>query len=193
MKNNVTLQVKWVPSKECLADPISRWVQDRGDYTLNPKVFKEIPNLFQAQIILEVDLFASPGNSKLKKFVSRWPHWQSAAVDALLAPLDSLGKGFYCNPSWSIIGKFLLRLREYPSLQFLMVAHYWVSATWWPQLIKMKVPRSKILRITPFKSLFSNCWGQEMPPPRWDLVCILCSGKFWKEKNSGFLHHRLLH
>ena len=31
MSKNVTLQVRWVPSAQCLADPISRWVQDKGD------------------------------------------------------------------------------------------------------------------------------------------------------------------
>jgi len=87
LKNNVRLQVQWVPSENCLADPLSRWGQDRGDYSLDKTLFHKIRKFFQKFITLETDLFASPGNKKLEKFVSRWPHWQAAAVDALQCSL----------------------------------------------------------------------------------------------------------
>jgi hypothetical protein len=35
-ENRVQLQVQWVPSAQMLADPLTRWSQDRGDYTLCP-------------------------------------------------------------------------------------------------------------------------------------------------------------
>jgi hypothetical protein len=54
----------------------------------------------------------------------------------------------------------------YPNVQVLMVLPYWDSATWWPQLIKMKAPKVPCLRITPFRGMFKNCWGEEMPPPQ---------------------------
>ena len=91
MQENISLQVKWVPSKECLADPISRWNQDRGDYTLDPWLFRRIQTFFQPWVTLETDLFASPGNKKLPHFVARWPHWEARAVDALQCPLDGMG------------------------------------------------------------------------------------------------------
>jgi hypothetical protein len=28
--------------------------------------------------------------------------------------------------------------------------------------------------------LFTNCWGEEMPPTKWPLACTIVSGKFWK-------------
>ena len=97
MENNINLQVRWVPSEECLADPLSRWVQDKGDYSLDPALFNWVKIIFKNHIKLTTDLFASPGNKKLEKFVSRWPHWEASAVDALQCPLDNLG-GVICQP-----------------------------------------------------------------------------------------------
>ena len=179
MENNVTLQVKWVPSEECLADPLSRWSQDRGDYSLDRLLFQFLQKHFAPHILLQTDLFASPGNKKLESFVSRWPHWEATAVDALACPLQGMG-GLYANPPWSVIQKFLARLNLYPQAQVLMVVPFWASAIWWPQLIKLKVPNTPCFKILPYPGMFTNCWGEKMPPPRWPLLCILCSGKFWK-------------
>ena len=164
ISQNVTLQVTWVPSAQCRADGLSRWVQDRGDYSLDPDMFQQIRKFFSKFIHIETDMFASPGNKKLEKFCSRWPHWQAAAVDALRCPLDNLGD-LYANPPWSIISKFLPRLRQFPHTRVLMVVPFWDSATWWPQLIKMKAPGTPCVKIRPYRGLFTNCWGEKMPPP----------------------------
>ena len=126
---NITLQVNWVPSEKCLADPISRWERDRGDYTLDPLLFHYIKNFFKDFVTLKTDLFASPGNKKLDQFVSRWAHWEAVAVDALQCPLDNLGD-LYANPPWSVIDKFLTRLKTFPNVKILMVLPYWYSAIW---------------------------------------------------------------
>ena len=120
--------------------------------------------IFSPFINLKTDLFASPGNKKFDQFVSRWPHWQATAVDALQCPLENLGD-LYANPPWSVIQKFLARLRLFPQVKVLMVVPFWVSATWWPQLIKMKAPKTPCLRISPYQGMFTNCWGEKMPPP----------------------------
>ena len=182
MKNGITLQLRWVPSERCLADPLSRWSQDRGDYSLNPVLFQKIKTFFQKHIQLQVDLFASPGNKKLDRFVARWPHWQAAGVDALKIPLDQLGGGLYANPPWNVIEHFLVHLQKFPQVQVLMVVPYWASAIWWPQLTKLRVPKTPCLQINPHQGMFSNCWGEKMPPTRWPLICLICSGKFWKGK-----------
>ena len=97
ISQDITLQVTWVPSEKCLADPISRWEQDKEDYTLDHNLFRDLQKFFKKYINLETDLFASPGNKQLNKFVSRWPHWQASGVDALKCPLDNLG-GVICKP-----------------------------------------------------------------------------------------------
>ena len=180
MEKDISLSVRWVPSEKCLADGLSRWSQDRGDYSLDPRAFQAIQKIFHKEIDLQVDLFASPGNKKLNKFVARWPHWQALGVDSLNISLNSLPGDLYANPPWSVIQNFLPQLKKYPQKKVLLVIPFWVSSSWWPQLIKMKMPHSRALQILPYRGLFKNCWGEEMPPPRWPLICLICSGKFWK-------------
>ena len=83
IQNNIVLQVQWVPSKEMLADKLSRWEYDKGDYTLNNQLFNWIKGQFSGCIQLDTDMFASPGNKKLTQFVSRWPRWQAKQKDVL--------------------------------------------------------------------------------------------------------------
>ena len=183
VEKKINLQVKWVPSKEMLADKLSRWDFDKGDYTLHQDIFNLVQKKFANHITLQTDMFASPGNKKLKDFVSRWPHWQSKRVDALNCPLQGLG-GLYANPPWSVIANWTQRLLQFPELQCLMVVPYWVSAIWWPQLIKLQVPKTPCLLIAPGWGMFQNCHGDWMPPPKWPLICMLCSGKCYNPKRS---------
>ena len=183
VEKKINLQVKWVPSKEMLADKLSRWDFDKGDYTLQKDIFNLVQKKFANDITLQTDMFASPGNKKLKDFVSRWPHWQSKRVDALNCPLQGLG-GLYANPPWSVIANWTQRLLQFPELQCLMVVPYWVSAIWWPQLIKLQVPKTPCLLIAPGWGMFQNCHGDWMPPTKWPLICMLCSGKCYNPKKS---------
>ena len=173
----INLQVEWVPSQEMLADKLSRWTMDRGDYTLNNTLFQAILTHFQSQICPTVDFFASPGNAKLPQFVSRWPHFQAIATDALNCPLHQFHH-IYANPPWTLIAKWLHRLRENPHLLCLMVCPYWVSAPWWPLLTKLACTKTKALIIQPFQGMFTNCQDKLMPPPKWPLISVLLSGQF---------------
>ena len=165
-ENGVDLQVRWLPSAQNQADEVSRWAVDPGDYSLNLRLFRFVQKIFQPHIVLDTDLFASAGNRKCQRFVSRWPHCEAAAVDALHCDLGVLEtRGCFANPPWSVLQKFLPRLREFPSLKVLVVCPWWVSAIWWPQLIKLKMPNTPCLRITPFWGMFENCHGEKMPPP----------------------------
>ena len=80
-----------------VVDRFSRWSVDRQDYQLDPEIFKMILENFRGHIFPEIDMFASPGNAQLDKFVSRWPHWQAWGVDALQMDLSQV-KTCYANP-----------------------------------------------------------------------------------------------
>jgi hypothetical protein len=183
MKNKVTLAVHQVKSSEDLADGPSRWHKDKGDYTLHRQLFKHLLEMMQSYKMPAVDMFASPGNHQLPKFVARYPHWQAWEVDALKCPLDKI-KCCYANPPWSVIGKWLHRLRENKHMTCMMVVPYWVSSAWWPQLLKMHVRGTKAFLIPPFQGMFNNCWGESMPPPRWPLICLWLSGKAYRPNKS---------
>lgn len=183
LENNVKLQVQWVPSHEMKADGLSRWSMDRGDYTLQKDLYWEIQKHFKSNITPKVDMFASPGNAKLAQFVSRWPHHQAVAIDALKCNLKQFQE-VYANPPWTLIANWLHRLRDNPHLLCLMVCPYWVSAHWWPQLIKLASPKIPALVIHPFQGMFTNCQHQSMPPPKWPLVSVLLSGQYWRSNKS---------
>ena len=73
---------------------------DRGDYTLNRKIFKDLCKRFaQFHFTPQVDMFASPGNRKYKNFVARWPHHQAFAHNALETPMEKAEfQEVYANP-----------------------------------------------------------------------------------------------
>ena len=60
-------------------------------------------------------MFASPSNSKLPKFVSRWPHHRALLVNALTCPLSQLTE-VYAHPPWSILQQWLVPFRDNPLL-----------------------------------------------------------------------------
>jgi hypothetical protein len=181
LKNQVTMDVNLIRSQECLADPLSRFSQDKGDYTLDQNVFAQLLHIMAPHISPQVDMFASPGNHKLQKFVSRLPHWQSWGCNALEMELDQVGE-CYANPPWTVIGKWLDRLRLNPEVTCMMVLPRWVGVHWWPQLVKLLKPSCPVIHIAPRWGLFTNCFGQMMPPTKWPLLCVGLSGKHWREK-----------
>jgi hypothetical protein len=176
---NIQLEVQWVPSKEMQADHLTRWEQDRGDYTLNPHLFQKILTFFHQWLKPDTDMFASPGNRKFHKFVTRYPHFQALKVDALNCDLGDLS-AVYANPPWKVILKWLQRLSLNKQVKCLLITPMWVSAAWWPQLIKMSCPKSPQLVIPPVWGMFTDCWGEVMPPPKWPLACTIVSGSYFK-------------
>ena len=180
MVHDIKVVTSLVPSAEDQADELSRFPQDHGDYALNDALLHRIlPGLFP-WVRPDWDMFASPGNHKFLKFVCRWPHWQAQKLDALSC---SLGDVHHCfaNPPWTLIGQWLNRLRDNPHIVCLMVTPYWVSALWWPLLIRLKVGGSKAFLLPPFREMFRDCWGVDCPPTRWPLLCCVLSGKSYKE------------
>jgi transcriptional regulator of met regulon len=184
LKNGVTFQVQQVKSAEDLADGPSRWQQDRGDYTMDRNLFKCLLKKLRHHVQPKVDFFASPGNHQLKKFVSRFPHWEAVEVDALKCPLSNFCH-CYANPPWKIISKWLHRLRENPHMVCMMITPFWVSSPWWPLLLKLHVRGTPAFLIDPYPGMFSNCWGESMPAPRWPLVCTVLSGKAYRPNKSA--------
>ena len=179
--NKVQVRAEWVPTTEQKADSISRWTSDPGDYTLNLDIFHRVVKKLQPWVTPNVDMFASPGNHKFPKFVTRWPHYQAIMTDALTCNLSQFNH-VYANPPWSVIPQWLDRLRTNPHIICLLICPFWASATWWPLLIKMAHPRGGCLEIPPVDGMFTNCQGVNMPAPRWPLACVIVSGSFWNAK-----------
>jgi hypothetical protein len=183
MEKQVTLRKEQVKSSEDLADGPSRWHKDKGDYTLDRKLFHFLLHRMENFQTPQVDMFASPGNHQLPKFVARYPHWQAWEVDALRCPLRNI-TCCYANPPWTVISKWLHRLRENKHLNCMMIVPYWVSSSWWPLLVKMQIRGTLAFLIPPYQGMFKNCWGELMTPPRWPLICVWLSGMAYRPNKS---------
>jgi hypothetical protein len=179
VENKISLQVQQVKSADMVAEKFSRWENDPGDYTLDRGIFLYIQRFFQKHLNPSVDMFASPGNAQLPLFVTRWPHYQAWDCNALEMSLDRV-KECFANPPWKIILPWLEKLRRNPHVTCLITVPRWVGAIWWPLLIKLWVPQTPVLQITPKTGLFTNCQGLRMPPTRWPLITLIVSGKCWK-------------
>ena len=179
MDKNIRLQTTLLRSEDDLADIWSRPKQDRGDYTMDGQLFKCLQDIMQPWISPKVDMFASPGNHQLAKFVSRTPHWEAVGVNALHCPLENFTE-VYANPPWTIILPWLNRLWNNPHIKCLMITPYWVGAPWWPLLVKLQIPHTPAILVPPYRGMFTNCLGQSMNAPKWPLICTLLSGEHFR-------------
>ena len=181
MERKINLVPNWVSSENMLADGLSRWKIDRGDYTLKKFVFQKICGIFSTKKFWpQVDMFASPGNAQLKKFISRWPHHQATAVNSLECSLEKF-QNVYANPPWKLILAWLIRLKKNPHLKCLTVVPHWAGMSWWPLLVKLHMKNFPVIKVQPQWGLFQNCLGEEMPPTRWPLICLMLSGRAFRE------------
>jgi hypothetical protein len=183
-EKDLNVKPNWVKSEDMLADGISRWDYDTGDYTLSKELFLEIQSIFsQSNFRAQVDMFASPGNAKFPLFCSRWPHHQALAVNALETPLG--GHHFrqvYANPPWNLISAWLQRLKDHPETICLTVVPYWVGSVWWPLLMHLHKKGTPVVLAAPRPGMFTNCLQEKMPATRWPLLCLLLSGKSYNER-----------
>ena len=155
-EKDIHLQVTLVPSACMQADALSRWEKDKGDYTLDHALFLHLENILKFRS--HIDMFASPGNCKKARFVSRWPHFQADRIDALRCRLEDLSK-CYANPPWNIILAWLNRLWQNPHITCMCIVPHWVSAPWWPLLVRMQVPHTKAILIPHSTACSAIAWG----------------------------------
>jgi hypothetical protein len=163
-----------VKSEDQVADELSRWAYDVGDYSLDPSLFKRLVEKF-APFCPQVDMFASPSNCKLKQFVARWPHHQAVGVDALKMDLSCIQTCF-ANPPWTLIGAWLERLRQFPHIQCLITVPYWVGSVWWPLLLRLCDKQKPILLIPPGGVYLQIAWATK---------CLLQNGPFFVQCSQG--------
>ena len=154
--HRIELRVRLVPSRQMLADPISRWSFDPSEYSLNPLIFRHIQDRFKKFCRPSIDMFASPSNALLPLFCARWPHHQAILTDALECPLETV-KVCFAHPPWSLIAQWLHRLRANPHVTSLTLVPWWDSELWWPLLTSLHVKGTPVLRIRPRWGLYLPC------------------------------------
>ena len=114
MANQIQVKTTLVKSDQDQADYWSRVPQDRGDYKMDRNLFLHLQRKICHFMKPEIDMFASPGNHQIKRFVSRHPHWEADRQDALRCNLEDITM-CYANPPWTVIADWLNRLWDHPT------------------------------------------------------------------------------
>ena len=152
----ITLTVEHLPGDlNLIADWHSRNANDSSDWSLDRQVFSQI----LAQMgPLDVDLFASRLNFKLKKIVSWKPDPKSFAIDAFLLSWTKL-KG-YAFPPFSLIGRCLAKVKK-DRATIPLIAPDWQAQPWYPMLLEMLIQDP--VKIPTFPQLLLSPQGEAHP------------------------------
>ena len=125
------LQTRYIPSAENPADNMTRW-SDRSDWKLNPVLYEEAVARWTARPT--IDRFATATNKQTDRFCSE--HLCPGSLgDAWVVPWS--GELNWINPPWVDLPRVLQQLRESGASAYL-VAPYWESQSWWPDLLELK-------------------------------------------------------
>jgi ribonuclease HI len=131
------LRVSYIPGKENVAaDALSRQT-DASDYAMDEEVFLSV--LEEMGISVGIDLFATAGNRKSRRFYSWRPARGSLGTDALAQSWKG-EEDMYAFPPTVLIPKILKKLREEGG-RMLIITPAWAAAAWMRELEEMTEKR----------------------------------------------------
>ena len=113
------------------ADEMSRKFNDDLEWSIREETFKVIVSKFPK---LDIDLFTSRLNFKLKQYVSLRPEPDDYAVDAF--SLLWAGHLHYIFPPFSLISRILQKL-ETDQAEAVLIAPLWSTQVWWASLLHL--------------------------------------------------------
>lgn len=121
-------------------------MQSQLEWSIHNSFFQQLQQSWGPH---NIDLFASPTNTKLPAFMTWKPHPMAVNYNALHRPWTTLGSLYICPP-WNLIPQILQKLRL-EKLHATIVTPGWPSAIWYPTLLSMSttdpihVPRKAVL------------------------------------------------
>ena len=132
--HGVTLRAAHLPGEANVrADALSRLDLrgQLGNAQLLPDVFRRLCD--RSQVFPEVDLFATPENAQTVRFCSRVHHPTSWKVNAL--SFLWVGYVFYAFPPPVLVPLVLQKIAADGTPSLLLVAPFWPTRPWFPQLV----------------------------------------------------------
>ena len=179
-------------SREMLADSISRWENDPGDYTLNPHIFRNIIDHFCAHQNPTIDMFVSPGKprfAKYRQYNVRKIMLPKAAPQGNSSECPSVNTsrfaGGVCHSTLVNSSPVADQTKGQPKSQ---VSAPGALLGLWRLLTQLLVPKSHVLLVNPRLGLFQNCMGDFMPGLKWPLDCMIVSGGSYR---TNKLRHKV--
>ena len=130
---SVRLLPQFIPGHlNVLADSLSRRSQVLGsEWTLCHQAFAELLRRWPATI----DLFATAMTHRLPVYFSPMFDPMSVGTDAMLQSWDGLQA--YAFPPFSLIPRFLAKVRASRNLELTLVAPFWPQHLWFPDLLEL--------------------------------------------------------
>jgi hypothetical protein len=127
MSAHILLQLVWVPRGENTdADELSK-IEDRDDWCLNPRWFRECESRWGTHT---VDRFASDLNAQCPRFFSRFHCPGCEGVDSFGYHWGRPGERNWINPPFGLIGRVLRKLRSDRATASVVIP-VWPSRPWW--------------------------------------------------------------
>ena len=133
---NIIVRARHIPGcLNVLADHLSRPNQPMPtEWSLHPEIVERI---FRVWGTPEINMFATPSNSHLPRFMSPIPKPRALAVDALSQ--DWQGRSMYMFPPFPLLSKVIQKLRSTQAAEVVLVAPWWPTQSWFPHLLRLCV------------------------------------------------------
>ena len=135
------LEAYHIPGSSNLqADSLSRQYNSNLEWKLHPTMFKWIS---QSLFVPNIDLLASRLNFQTSVYVSWFPDPGAWAVDAFSFCWREFKP--YIFPPFSLLSRILTKLKVEEVSDALIIAPWWPTAHWYPQLLQCLVQRPILL------------------------------------------------
>jgi hypothetical protein len=156
--HRVWLLARHIPGKlNVLADGLSRSHQILPtEWKINPRVLQRVWRVWHRP---HIDLFATRFNHQLEVYISPCPDPQAWAIDALNT--DWTGFDAYAYPPTSLIPQVLRRIRQF-RCRVILIAPYWPSCQWFPELLELIVEQP--LELPVIKTLLRQSHNYRLHP-----------------------------
>lgn len=179
LRTGTRIRTTYVPSAFNPADAPSRQLTGQLEWSISPSFFNLMDREWGPHT---VDLFASPDNHQLRRFMTWKPSPGAIGHDALQHQWQPLGNVYLCPP-WNLLPLVLEKIRL-EQITATIVTPHWPSAVWFPTVkmmavaAPMAIPRHHVLPAP------GNAPDILAKNPHWSLTAWRISGAASRTKDG---------
>lgn len=160
LSHNIWITARHLPGVlNVEADFASRNFNNRTEWTLDRKIFRQVTSLFYTP---QVDLFASRITHQLPMYMSRYPDPESLAVDAFSQNWNKWT--VFIHPPIVLLPRILQKLRQ-DNASGILIAPHWPGQPWFPLIIELLTDYPAMIPMT--ASTITLPFDKEEVHPLW--------------------------
>lgn len=170
------LTASHIPGKcNVMADAASRYFNDRHEWQLNVRIFKDLCSIFGKPCI---DLFASRLNKQVDRFCSWSPDPEATYIDAFTIPWGDY-ELVYLFPPFSLISRCLQKFRVEKARGWIIVP-LWPTQPWMGMLLRMLVKDPRVIKSRKAVLVHPSTSEEHPMMQTTNLMACLLSGHTWE-------------